>query len=117
MKRFINLTIVVLIVAGLMVSTASASTFYPATNGTWGAYPGQSTTYGAAVQQPINADNSSNFKANGKAVIPVKFALSQGTGDFVFESIFSDNPATYTYSFLEFDPTTLPTLAQITQLI
>ncbi len=80
MKRFINLTIAVLIVAGLMVSTASASTFYPATYGTWAAYPGQSTTYGAAVQQPINADGSSNFKANGKAVIPVKFALSQGTG-------------------------------------
>ena len=44
----------------------------------------------AAVQQPINADGSSNFKANGKAVIPVKFALSQGPGAFVFESIWSD---------------------------
>lgn len=44
------------------------------------------------VQQPINADGSSNFKANGRAVIPVKFTLSQGLGAFVFESIYSDNP-------------------------
>ena len=93
MKRPLILTISVLIVASLAVTPALASTFYPATYGTWAAYPGQSTTFGAAVQQPINADGSSNFKANGKAVIPVKFALSQGTGSFVFESIFSDNPA------------------------
>ena len=71
-------------VASLLVSTASAQ------NGTWSAYPGQSATYAAAVQQPINVDGSSNFKANGKAVIPVKFALFQGLGPFVFESICSD---------------------------
>ena len=122
MKRFINLTIAVLIVAGLMVSTASASTFYPATYGTWAAYPGQSTTYGAAVQQPINADGSSNFKANGKAVIPVKFALSQGTGAFVFESIFSDNPANTAndYSVLQWQAKASNgpiTLNQLTTLI
>jgi hypothetical protein len=71
------------------------------------------------VQQPINADGSSKFKANGSAVIPVKFVLSQGVGAFVFQSIFSDNPgeATNDYSFLEFDPNTPPTLAQVTQLI
>src|SRR4051812_38667782 len=44
--------------------------------GSWQLYPAQSTTYTTSVQQPINADKSSNFKANGKAVIPVKFALS-----------------------------------------
>ncbi len=56
----------------------------------------------AAVQQPINADGSSNFKANGKAVIPVKFALSQGIGAFVFESICSDTSRpTNDYSYPE----------------
>jgi hypothetical protein len=73
------------LVASLMASTAWAQ------NGTWTAYPGQSTSYGAAVQQPINADGSSKFKSSGNAVIPVKFALSQGTGAFVFESIYTNN--------------------------
>jgi hypothetical protein len=37
----------------------------------------------------------------------------------VFQSIFTNNPATTSddYSFLEFDPTTAPTLSQVTQLI
>jgi hypothetical protein len=74
------------------------------------------------VQQPINADGSSNFKANGKAVIPVKFGLSQGTGPFVFESIFSDNsndPATKAndYSFLDWQSKTPLTFADLTKLI
>jgi len=118
MKRTIILTIISLFVFALMVSTASASTFYPATYGTWGAYPGQSTTYGAVVQQPINADGSSNFKANGKTVIPVKFALAQGTGAFVFESVFSDNPATTAndFSFLSWRPSTPLTFADVTEL-
>ncbi len=105
------------LVALVLGGAAGASTVVTTPNGTWTAYPGQSTTYQTTVQQPINADGSSNFKANGKAVIPVKFALSQGTGAFVFESYADSDPSTYTYSFLEFDPTTLPTLAQITQLI
>jgi hypothetical protein len=122
MKRFISLTIAVLIVASLLVTPALASSYYPATYGRWGAYPGQSTSYGAAVQQPINADNSSNFKANGKAVIPVKFALAQGTGAFVFESIISDN-ATNTandYSILQWQANASNgpiTLNQLTTLI
>jgi hypothetical protein len=78
MNPLIRLTLGALVVAGLMASIASASTCYPAPHGQWGAYPGQTTTYGAAVQQPINTDGSSNFKANGNAVIPVKFALSKG---------------------------------------
>jgi hypothetical protein len=91
MRRLLTLSAAAAL-ALAMVLPASASTFYPPTaNGQWAAYPGQSTTYGAAVQQPINTDGSSNFKANGKTVIPVKFALSQGTGAFVFESIYSDN--------------------------
>jgi hypothetical protein len=120
MKRTIILTITALFVAGLMVSTASASTFYPATNGTWGAYPGQPTSYGAAVQQPINADGSSNFKANGKAVIPVKFALFQGTGAFVFESIGSDAVPANDFSILQWQAKASNgpiTLNQLTTLI
>jgi len=80
-----------MVVAGLMATTAGATTVVTTPNGEWTVYPGQSTNYQASVQQPINADGSSNFKANGKAVIPVKFALAQGTGAFVFESIWSDN--------------------------
>ena len=82
-------------------------------------YPGQSATYSAAVQQPINADGSSNFKANGNAAIPIKFALSQGIGSFVFESTYSDNPGVTAndFSFLSFAPNAPVTFSQITQLI
>jgi hypothetical protein len=100
--------------------SAAASTFYPPTaNGQWAAYPGQSTTFGAAVQQPINTDGSSNFKANGKTVIPVKFALSQGTGAFVFESV-PGVAGRYAYSILQWQAkaTNAPiTLNQLTTLI
>ena len=48
--------------------------------GTWALYPEQSNTYATSVQQPINADGTSNFKSNGKAVIPVKFSLSTAPG-------------------------------------
>jgi len=105
-----------LLVAGLLIAPAAATTVVTTPNGSWTAYPGQSTTYQASVQQPINADGSSNFKANGKAVIPVKFALAQGTGGFVFES-YSDAQEGAPYSFLEFDPNSPPTLAEITELI
>jgi hypothetical protein len=56
---------------------AAASTTVTTPNGTWTAYPGQQTAYETSVQQPINTDGSSNFKANGKSVIPVKFGLAQ----------------------------------------
>ena len=111
MKRPISLTIAVLIIASLVVTPALAST-----NGTWTAYPGQSASYGAAVQQPINTDGSSNFKANGKTVIPVKFALSQGLGAFVFESIWSDTSTDNDYSFLSFAPSSTLTFNDITRL-
>jgi hypothetical protein len=125
-------TLAVVALLFTLVGAAGGSTFYSATNGQWGAYPGQSTTFGAAVQQPINADGSSNFKANGKAVIPVKFALSQGTGAFVFESIYSDNTSpndeggtcgtgsgadhANDCAFLSFTPNTPVTFNQITEL-
>lgn len=105
------------LVALVLGGAAGASTVVTTANGTWTAYPGQSTTYQTTVQQPINADGSSNFKANGKAVIPVRFALSQGTGAFVFESYADADPATYAYSFLNFSPSTPTTLADITNLM
>ena len=71
------------------------------------------------MQQPINADGSSKFKANGSAVIPVKFALSQGIGPFVFESIWSDNATNNANdaSYLSWRSNTPLTFAQVTQLI
>src|SRR6187399_927532 len=89
---------------------------FASANGTWTAYPGQSASYQTSVQQPINADGSSNFKANGKAVIPVKFALSQGTGPFVFESIGSDASTDNDYSYVSFTPAAPVLFNQITEL-
>lgn len=117
MRRFLSLLSAALLVVAVPVSTALAVTTVTTANGTWTAYPGQSTTYGAAVQQPINADGTSNFKANGKAVIPVKFALSQGAGDFVFESVLSDTDPGNNYSFLQFNPDVNPTLADVVGLM
>jgi hypothetical protein len=85
--RLIILAVVVLVVAILAAGTASATT-----PGSWEAYPGQSTVDKTQVKQPINADGSSVFANNDKAVIPVKFSLLSGLGPFVFESICSDNP-------------------------
>jgi hypothetical protein len=115
MRRLLTLSAAAAL-ALAVVLPAAASTIVTTPNGTWTAYPGQSASYGAAVQQPINTDGSSNFKPNGKAVIPVKFALSEGTGAFVFESYSDSDPATAPYSFLEFDPTNPPTLTQVTHL-
>jgi hypothetical protein len=113
MKKSLKISIgaaVLCCVAGL-VSTASAQ------NGTWTAYPGQSISHQAAVQQPINTDGSSKFKANGNSVIPVKFALSQGTGPFVFESIGSDASTDNDYSYLTFTPSSPAlTFKDITEL-
>jgi hypothetical protein len=115
----VSLALGVLIAGGLMVSPVSASTVVSTSHGTWTAYPGQSTTYQTSVQQPINADGSSNFKANGKSVIPVKFGLSQGTGAFVFQSIFSNNPGVTSddYSFLDWQSSTPLTFGQLSALI
>jgi hypothetical protein len=49
-------------------------------------------------------------------VIPVKFALSQGLGPFVFESIWSDAGTDNDYSFLSFAPTSTVTFNDITEL-
>jgi hypothetical protein len=100
---------------GLLAGPATATTVITS-NGTWTAYPGQSTTYQASIQQPINADGSSNFKANGKTVIPVKFALAQGTGAFVFQSIFSNTSTADDYSFLSWKSANALTFADVARL-
>lgn len=94
------------IVSLLAVLLALPAYAFAATDGTWVAYPGQSTTYEAHVKPPIRADGTSVFssKDSAKSVIPVQFALLSGLGPFVFESIWSDaNPAN-DYSFLSFSP-------------
>jgi hypothetical protein len=84
--------------------------------GTWVLYPAQSSVYTTAVQQPINADGTSNFKSNGKAVIPVKFSLSTAPGPVIFQSIYSDVDTTNDYSFLSFTPSSPLLFSQILTL-
>jgi hypothetical protein len=91
------------------------------TTGTWELYPEQTTSYATAVQQPINADGTSNFKFTGKSVIPIKFSLSTAPGPVIFQSIGSDGsdatfPGTNDYSFLSFTPSVALTFNQITNL-
>jgi hypothetical protein len=108
MKKICVLTAI--IAAATLVGRASSA------NGTWQAYPGQTTVYQTSVQQPINADGSSNFKANGNAVIPVKFGLASKPGPFVFESIGSNESAADDYSFVSFTPSSPLTFSEITEL-
>ena len=91
--------------------TASADTTTTTANGTWTAYPGQSSTSQTTVQQPINADGSSNFKATGKSAIPVKFSLAQGMGPLVFESTALNGS-----SFLSYTPNTPLTFNDVANL-
>jgi hypothetical protein len=82
----------------------ASSNYSFALDGTWTLYPPQTTIYKTTVQQPINADGTSNFKSNGKAVIPIKFSLAKGAGPVVFQSIGSDQDTTNDYSYLSFRP-------------
>jgi hypothetical protein len=84
--------------------------------GTWELYPAQSSTYNTSVQQPINADGTSNFKSNGKAVIPIQFSLSTAPGPVSFQSILSDTDTENDYSFLSFTPASTLLFSDITNL-
>jgi hypothetical protein len=84
--------------------------------GTWELYPEQADSYETAVQQPINTDGSSNFKFNGKSVVPVKFALSKAKGPVVFQSIFSDAGDDNDFSFLSFTPSGTVLFSELTNL-
>jgi hypothetical protein len=95
---------------------AGAVSAYTNYGGGWEADPGQgAASYSASVQQPLNADGSSNFKAKGGGVIPVKFALTQGTGPFVFAS-YGDAADGPTYSNVVYTPTTITTVGDIASL-
>ena len=98
-----------------VIATVGAS-FTPTTTGTWTLYPGQSTLYTSAIQQPINADGSSVFNAN-RGVIPIKFALFSQPGPVVFQSIGSDVDTDNDFSFLSFTPSTPMTVADIETLM
>jgi hypothetical protein len=95
----------------LFLASAAASVV-TTSRGVWTVSSDQ-LTYSAAVQQPINADGSSNFNnGNGRSVIPVKFELSQGVAPFVFASL----TAGPLFSYASFDPNDPVTLNDITQL-
>jgi len=104
----------ILLIAGIFATTQPVSAQSPA--GTWVLYPAQSSTYATLVQQPINVDGTSNFKSNGKAVIPVKFSLSTAPGPAIFQSIGSDPGTDNDFSFLSFTPTSPLLFSQITTL-
>jgi hypothetical protein len=93
-----------------------APSFAVATTGDWTLYPAQPAIYRTAVQQPINPDGSSSFRANGNGVIPVKFGLLAGTGPATFESILSDAASGNDFSYLSFTPSAALTFADITTL-
>jgi hypothetical protein len=84
--------------------------------GTWTLYPPQVGSYTTAVQPPINADGTSNFKSTGKSVIPVKFSLATAPGPVIFQSIGSDTDTSNDYSYLSFAPSAALTFNQITTL-
>ena len=93
---------------GLAAALAFTISAAAATTGTWELYPPQSSTYTTAVQQPINADGSSKFANNRKAVIPVKFELFSQTGPVVFQSLYENGVEDGDeYSFLSFAPSPL----------
>jgi len=106
-----RLSVIVLLCCALLALPAYA---LAATDGSWVAYPGQSTTYESQIKPPIRADGTSVFtsKDAAKSVIPVKFGLLSGLGPFVFESICSDNPGcgpvggttANDFSYLSFTP-------------
>ena len=90
----------------------------PAT-GSWSQYPIGVAEYQAAVQQPINTANTSNWSSKSKGAIPVMFKLSSKTGPAVFESIGSDDNAGIhdnDYAYASFTPNPGLTFDQITSL-
>ncbi len=113
--KVVILTTFSVVIASYNTATAQS----PA--GTWQLYPAQANVYTTSVQQPINADGTSNFKSTGKSVIPVQFSLSVAPGPAIFQSIYSDgtdsNPSTTNdYSFLSFTPASTLLFNQITNL-
>jgi len=112
-RRLVNVCVVVAI-------TILAVPAWAQTPGNWQLYPSQTSAYATTVQQPINVDGTSNFKANGKGVIPVQFKLSEAPGPVIFQSVgvapTSDGNPDNDYSFLSFTPTVTLTFSELTEL-
>jgi hypothetical protein len=82
-----------------------------ALTGTWSLYPPQTQTVPqVSVDPPINADGSSVWAA--KSVVAVQYDLLLGYGPVVFSSY----QTPYTYSSLDFRPSSALTFAQLTTL-
>ncbi|HXJ62458.1 MAG TPA: hypothetical protein VNN79_01775 [Actinomycetota bacterium] len=96
--------------------TRSGTTPTPAV-GTWSQYPaGGATQYQAAVQQPINTANTSNWSSKSKGAIPVPFKLLSKTGPAAFESIGSDASTVNDYAYARFAPSSPLTFSHIDTL-
>jgi hypothetical protein len=87
-----------------------------AATGAWEQYPTGTTEYQAAVQQPINTANTSNWSSKSKGAIPVMFKLSSRTGPAAFESIGSDANTANDYAYMSFTPDSTLTFDDITEL-
>jgi hypothetical protein len=113
MKRIASVVAVAaLAVAGLFGASASADT----AAGTWAQSPEGAATYQAAIQQPINTMNTSNWSRKSKGGIPVQFKLQSGTGPAVFESIGSDPGTGNDYAFMSFTPSSPLLFSDLTDL-
>jgi len=104
----------ILLIGAVVAVHQPASAQTPA--GTWVLFPAQTSTYATSVQQPINVDGTSNFKSNGKAVIPVKFSLSTALGPAIFQSIGSSISTDDDFSFASFTPSSTLLFSEITNL-
>src|SRR6478672_5776047 len=118
MRTAVRRLVKVCVVVAITVLAVPAWAQTPPATGTWELYPPQTNAYATTVQQPINADGTSNFKANGKGVIPVQFKLSVVPGPVTFQSIGTDAGTNNDYSYLSFTPSPSSplTFAQVTEL-
>lgn len=89
---------------GVLIACLSFASVASAATGTWAQYPSVSTEYKAAVQQPLNTANTSNWSAKSKGGIPVMFKLQSKAGSAAFESIGSDTASGNDYSYVSFAP-------------
>ena len=112
MRRLFSTMVGTALLATLLVSPAAAAT----TEGTWTQYPTGATEYEAAVQQPINTMNTSNWSSKSKGAIPVMFKLSSRIGPAAFESIGSDDSPANDFAFMSFTPATPLLFSEVTEL-
>jgi hypothetical protein len=113
MPKQMNRLVIALMMASTLTTTAVLA---QTTKGRWTLYPAQEMVFTTAVQQPINLDGTSVFMSNGKAVIPIKFALLSEPRPVILRSIGSDTDTSNEYSYLRFVPKKVLTFADIATL-